>query len=74
MKSILTAINGTINEGVLTTENPLSLFPDGTAVIVIDKSDFVHIAGSDSTRYQLQQAREEIERLKGLLPSGEGTE
>ncbi len=66
MKSIMAAINGTINEGILTTENPLSNFTDGTQVIIIEKSDFVQIAGSDSTRFQLEQALKEIERLKAV--------
>ena len=63
----MTAIRGTINQGVLIPQADLNLFADGTEVIVIAREDFNVIAGSDSTRFQLQQAQIENERLTALL-------
>ena len=64
MKSIIIAVNGTIKEGVFI--GSLSAFPDDTEVIVLSREDFDHIAGSDHVRFQLQEARAEIERLKAV--------
>lgn len=65
MKSIITAVNGTIRGGVLIADS-LSAFPDETAVIVLSREDFNDIAGSDHVRFQLQEVLAEIERLKAV--------
>ena len=59
-----TAIKTIINEGKVDAD--LALF-NGKEVIIIAREDFNTIAGSDSTRFQLQQAQAEIERLTALL-------
>ena len=57
------AIKTTVNEGKAETD--LALF-NGQEVIILAKKDFDVIAGSDSARFQLEQALKEIERLKGV--------
>lgn len=59
-----TAITGTIKKGELVTENALSLFPDGTEVIVLPRADFNLIAGSDHTRHQLAETKKELAATK----------
>lgn len=58
------AIKTTVTEGKV--DSDLALF-NGQEVIILAKEDFNAIAGSDSARYQLEQAQAEIERLKALL-------
>lgn len=55
------AITGTIKKGELTAD--LSAFPDGTEVIITTKEYFYHLAGSDSTRHQLEQAQKALEAV-----------
>ena len=58
------AIKTTIIEGEVQAD--LALF-NGQEVIILAKEDFNQIAGSDSARFQLDQAKQEIERLTALL-------
>lgn len=60
----ITAVTGTITKGELETTAPLSLFPDGSAVIIISRADWDIIAGSDSTRSQLAQARDVLQKIR----------
>lgn len=57
------AINATIEQGKVITISDLAIF-NGLNVIILAKDDFNRIAGSDSTRFQLEQALTEIETLK----------
>ena len=60
----MTAITGTIKKGKLKPNGDLTLFPDGTDVIVLARADWDNITGSDSTRHQLAQAKEALEAVK----------
>lgn len=55
------AIKTTVTEGKADTD--LALF-NGQEVIIVARDTWNAIAGSDSVRYQLEQALKEIERLK----------
>lgn len=65
------AIRATVTEGKVDTD--LALF-NGKEVIIIERETWNAIAGSDSARYQLEQAKAEIERLKVLLPKEDKTD
>lgn len=61
------AVIGKIEKGELTAD--LTPFPDGTEVIVTTKEYFYHLAGSDSTRHQLEQAQKALEAVaEATLP------
>ena len=60
----INAIKTTVIEGKAQAD--LALF-NGQEVIIIGREDFNAIAGSDSARFQLEQAKAEIERLTALL-------
>ena len=59
----MTAITGKIEKGKLKLSASPSLFEDGTEVILLARLDFDIIAGSDSTRFQLQKAKEALEAV-----------
>lgn len=59
----MTAIPGKIEKGKLKLSASPSLFADGTEVILLARADWDTIAGSDSTRHQLDQARERLEAI-----------
>ena len=58
------AIRATIENGQINAFGDLKLFNDGTEVIILARTDWNRIAGSDSTRHQLSEALKEIEKLK----------
>lgn len=60
----ITAITGTVIKGELKPTASLSLFPDGTDVIIIARADWDIIAGSDSTRSQLAKVREMLDAIR----------
>ena len=55
----MTAIRGTVVQGQLVPSGDLSLL-NGVEVIVIGRAHFNQIAGSDSTRFQLELARKAL--------------
>jgi len=57
------AITGKIKKGKLELTADPSLFPEGAEVILLARNDWNTIAGSDSTRYQLEQARKQLEQI-----------
>ena len=62
MQSIMTAVTGTIEQGELKAD--MSLFPEGTKVIILSREDWNRFAGSDSLQYQFAQLKAENEQLK----------
>ena len=65
---IHTALRATITKGELVfASGDLSHFAEGEQVIILSREGFDEIAGSDSTRYQLTQKKEELERVKMTL-------
>lgn len=61
---IATAITGKVTKGRLELNASASLFEDGTEVILLPMDYWLQIAGSDSTRYQLEQAKEQIAEIR----------
>ena len=59
-----TAINGFVKKGKL--DKDLSVF-DGQEVLIINKADFAVIAGSDSARHQLSEAKQELANTRRAL-------
>ncbi len=59
-----TAITGKIKEGELMPTASLSLFPDGTEVIILSRADWNIIAGSDSTQSRLAQAENILQEIQ----------
>lgn len=59
-----TAIPGKVEKGKLKLKADASLFPDGTEVILLPLDYWNYIAGSDSTRHQLEQAKEQIAEIR----------
>ena len=59
------AIKTTVSEGKV--EADLALF-NGQEVIIIERKTWNAIAGSDSVRYQLEQAQARIKELEVLIP------
>lgn len=55
------AVTGIVKKGQLTAD--LTAFPDDTEVIITTKDYFYHLAGSDSTRHQLEQAQKALEAV-----------
>ena len=69
MQSIMTAVTGTIEQGELKAD--MSLFPDGTKVIVLSREDWNRWAGSDSARHQLEQKESELTQTRQQLTAKE---
>ena len=63
----MTAIRGAVTKGVLEPQGDLALFPDGTEVIIMARQDFNKIAGNDSARHQLSEAKQELANTRRAL-------
>lgn len=66
MHIVSTAITGTIKKGELQTEQALSVFPDGTEVIIIERQGWNQIAGSDHARHRAQVAEQALEAISKI--------
>ena len=55
------AVTGTVKGGKLAAD--FSAFPDNTEVIVVSREYFYQLAGSDSTRHQLEQAQQALQAV-----------
>ena len=64
----MTAVRATVKEGNLEFNvGDLSLFPDDTEVIIMSRKDFNTIAGNDSARHQLSEAKQELANTRRAL-------